>query len=275
MQIFFIIALTIAVVSAVNILPENTIIQPRQLPVPVNIEGRITNGKNAAEGQFPYQVGLSFSSSNGGWWCGGSLIDNSWVLTAAHCTNGATGATVYLGATVRTSPKVTYTVSKSNFIQHKSYNSLVLSNDISLIRIPSVSFTNYINKVALPAVSSSYSTYAGQNAIASGWGLVSDTATAVASKLQYATLQIIENSVCAQTYGSLLIRSKTICTATPKGTSTCNGDSGGPLVLASSKTLVGVTSFVSTAGCESGAPAGFVRVTSYLDWIQENTGLSL
>ncbi|XP_065362438.1 serine protease 1-like [Calliphora vicina] len=274
MQIFYILAVTIAVVSAGTILPENTIIQPRQLPVALNVEGRITNGKEAAEGQFPYQVGLSFSSSSGGWWCGGSLIANTWVLTAAHCTSGASSATVYLGATVRTSPKVTYTVASSNFVQHKSYNSLLLSNDISLIRIPAVSFTTYINKVALPAVSSSYSTYAGQNAIASGWGLTSDSATAVASKLQYATLQVIDNSVCAQTYGSLVIKSKTICTATPNGTSTCSGDSGGPLVLASSNTLVGVTSFVSSAGCQSGAPAGYVRVTSYLDWIQENTGLS-
>lgn len=186
----------------------------------------------------------------------------------------ASSATVYLGATVRTSPKVTFTVSSSNFVQHKSYNSIILSNDISLIQIPSVTFTNYINKIDLPAVSSSYSTYSGQNAIASGWGLVSDSATAVASKLNYAILQVIDNSVCAKTYGSLLIGSKTICTATPEGTSTCSGDSGGPLVATSSNTLIGVTSFVSSAGCQSGAPAGFVRVTSYLDWIKDNTGVS-
>ncbi|XP_073836506.1 serine protease 1-like [Musca autumnalis] len=274
MKVFVVLALAIAAVSAGTVLPEQNYIHPRQLPVTINAEGRITNGKDAAEGQFPYQVGLSFSSSSGGWWCGGSVIDNNWVLTAAHCTSGASSATVYLGATVRTSPKVTYTVSSSEFRQHASYNSLILRNDISLIKIPSVTFTTYIKKINLPAIASSYSTYAGKKAIASGWGLVSDSATAVSSKLQYAEMEVIENSVCANTYGSLTITSKNICTATPKGTSTCSGDSGGPLALYDSNTLIGVTSFVSSAGCQSGAPAGFVRVTSYLDWIKDNTGIA-
>ncbi|XP_075163318.1 transmembrane protease serine 9-like [Haematobia irritans] len=274
MKLFVILALAVAAASAGTILPERNYIHPRQLPVVVSGEGRITDGEDAHEGQFPYQVGLSFSSSSGGWWCGGSVIDNNWVLTAAHCTSGASSATVYLGATVRTSPKVQYTVSSSNFIQHASYNSLVLRNDISLIKIPSVTFTTYIQKVRLPDMASSYSTYAGQNAVASGWGLTSDSATAVASKLQYAVMQVIDNSVCSNTYGSLTITSKTICTATPKGTSTCSGDSGGPLVLQNDNRLIGVTSFVSSAGCQSGAPAGFVRVTSYLDWIKEHTGIS-
>lgn len=196
------------------------------------------------------------------------------ICKLIYNSNRAASVTVYLGATVRTSPKVTYTVSSSNFVQHKSYNSILLSNDISLIKIPSVTYTNYIKKVDLPAISSSYSTYSGDNVIASGWGLTSDGATAVASKLQYAVLQVIDNSVCAKTYGSLVIRSSTICTATPSGTSTCSGDSGGPLVLQNGNKLVGVTSFVSSDGCQSGAPAGFVRVTSYLNWIQENTGIA-
>ncbi|XP_059226853.1 serine protease 1 [Stomoxys calcitrans] len=274
MKLFVILALAVASVSAGTILPEQNYIHPRQLPAVISGEGRITNGQDAAEGQFPYQVGLSFSSSSGGWWCGGSVIGTEWVLTAAHCTSGASSVTAYLGATIRTSPKVQYTVSSGNFHQHASYNSILLRNDISLIKIPSVTFTSYIQKVRLPAMASSYSTYAGQRAVASGWGLTSDSATAVASKLQYAYMDVITNSVCANTYGSLTITDKTICTATPKGTSTCSGDSGGPLVLVSENILVGVTSFVSTAGCQSGAPAGFVRVTSYLDWVKGITGIS-
>ena len=50
------------------------------------------------------------------------------------------------------------------------------------------------------------------------------------------------------------------------------GDSGGPLNL--DGTTYGVTSFVASAGCESGLPHGFTRVTYFLDWIQANSGVT-
>ncbi|KAH8408123.1 hypothetical protein KR222_009286, partial [Zaprionus bogoriensis] len=273
MKVLVVLALAIASVSA-GVMPQGGPIQPRFLPASVSIDGRITNGLTASEGQFPYQVGLSFASSSGSWWCGGSIIDNQWVLTAAHCTSGASAVTIYYGATVRTSAKLTQTVASSNFVQHANYNSIRLANDISLIKTPAVTFTSAINKVELPGIASSYSTYAGQKAIASGWGKTSDAATSVASTLQYETFDVVSVATCQSTYGSLIATSRVICIATPNKTSTCNGDSGGPLVLVSDKKLIGVTSFVSSAGCESGAPAGFTRVTSYLDWIKENSGVA-
>lgn len=180
--------------------------------------------------------------------------------------------TVYYGATVRTSPKFTHTVSSSNWIQHASYVSVTLRNDISLIKTPSVTFSSSVNKIAIPAIASSYSTYAGQVAVASGWGLTSDTSTSVARDLQYADLTVISNSVCQETYGSLVVTSRVICVDGVNRTSICGGDSGGPLVL--DNVLIGVTSFGSIDGCEIGAPAGFTRVTSYLDWIKNNSGVS-
>merc|ERR1712130_910385 len=60
----------------------------------------------------------------------------------------------------------------------------------------------------------------------------------------------------------------------------CNGDSGGTLNIRQSEggnkwTQVGVTSFVSSAGCESGNPHGFSRVAEHLQWVETVTGLSL
>lgn len=59
--------------------------------------------------------------------------------------------------------------------------------------------------------------------------------------------------------------------------STCNGDSGGPLVIDEGGvyTQIGIVSFVSNQGCASGHPAGYVRLTSFLNWISKNAGIKI
>jgi len=267
------IVFALAIASAAAFDLRGSDIYQRELVVPViEQEGRITNGQNAAPNQFPYQVGLTIQTSMGSSWCGGSLISNEWVLTAAHCTDKASSVSVYLGSNQRTSPAVVRTVSKSAIIIHANWSPTLIRNDISLIKIPAVTFTSAIQKVTLPKMSSSYGTFEGQKVIASGWGKTSDSSS-VASYLQYAVMTVISNTQCKGTFGSI-IQPGNICVSTPGGTSTCNGDSGGPLVLESNKMLVGITSFGSGQGCTKGYPAAFTRVTSYLDWIKSNSGVS-
>lgn len=52
---------------------------------------------------------------------------------------------------------------------------------------------------------------------------------------------------------------------------------GGPLVLNEGDfwTQIGIVSFVSNKGCSSGHPAGYVRITSFLNWISIHTGIPL
>jgi len=238
-----------------------------------SIEGRITNGYAASEGKVPYIVGLGFSSGSGGWWCGGSIIGNTWVVTAAHCTHGADSVTIYYGALWRLQAQYTHTVGSGNFRQHSNYNTNNLNNDISLINTPHVDFWHLVNKVELPNGNERYNSFAGWWALASGWGRPCDSC-GVSDYLNCVDSQIIDRSECSSVYGTDVVTDNVICTSTPGGKSTCAGDSGGPLVLHDGNKLVGVTSFVAANGCTSGLPDGFTRVTSYLDWIRDHTGIS-
>lgn len=267
MKFFIVLALAVCTATAFDLRGQ---VAPAKVP-----EGRITNGQDADYGQFPYQVGLSLASSfTKRSWCGGSLISEEWILTAAHCTVGVKRVTVYLGATNRNAPQIKYRVYADDIIVHPKYDDYNIVNDISLIKIPFTPLSETISVVKLPSISRSYSSYTGDEVIASGWGKTSDEPTEMIETLQYAELTVASNRVCSKYFGRA-VKSSNICVATPDGVSTCQGDSGGPLVLASTGVQIGLTSFGPAAGCTLGKPVVFTRITNYLDWIQEETNLPL
>ncbi|XP_030567834.1 serine protease 1-like [Drosophila novamexicana] len=263
MKVFILLALALSAVSAEFLKQEH----PKDFPRSAKIQGRITNGYPAPEGKAPYTVGLSF---DGSWWCGGSIIAHDWVLTAAHCTHDASSVTIFYGATWRTNAQFTHHVGRSEFREHHKYP-LETGNDIALIKTPHVDFWHMVNKVELPSFNDRYDMYDNAWAVACGWGGTYD-GSPLPDWLQCVDLQIISNSKCRESYGH--INDGVLCVATPDGKSTCSGDSGGPLVLHDGGRLAGVTSFGSSAGCQSGAPAGFTRVTHQLEWIRDNSGVA-
>ncbi|KAG8233804.1 hypothetical protein J437_LFUL008024 [Ladona fulva] len=106
--------------------------------------------------------------------------------------------------------------------------------------------------------------------------LLSDS-PGISDQLRYVSMPVMSNDECSQVYGDVITDSK-ICTDTTGGRSSCNGDSGGPLVLMMNDgryTEVGIVSFGSSAGCEVGYPAAFTRVTSFLKWIETNSGITI
>ncbi|XP_062542074.1 collagenase-like [Armigeres subalbatus] len=236
-------------------------------------DGRVVNGQTATLGQFPFQVLLKVNFVPGGSaLCGGSLLSDQWVLTAGHCTEGASSFEVHLGAVdfdnKEDDGRVVLTATE--YYRHENYDPLFATNDVAVVKLPQpVEFNDRVQPVKLPKGSDSFS---DRKAVVSGWGLQKNGGK-VAEKLQYAPLTVISNDECSKTFSALVIKPSTLCAEGEHAESPCNGDSGGPLVLEGGNVQVGVVSFGHAEGCELGYPVAFARLTSFVDWVKEKTGL--
>lgn len=110
------------------------------------------------------------------------------------------------------------------------------------------------------------------NAIAIGNGFTNDSDRKVPPILQYTELKTISKLSCLFTWPSLILRQGVVCAKGEEHRSVCNGDSGGPLIT-TNNSLIGLASFGSTKGCESGYPQVFTLISFYQQWIKEVAGV--
>lgn len=120
----------------------------------IDMETRIIGGEDAKLGQFPYQVSLR-NALNRQHFCGGSIISQRFILTAAHCTQGLNALPFFVDAVVGAIRLKGggFTVKLNKIIPHQNYNPKKLQNDISLIRTrQDIIFTNVIDAIALSKI---------------------------------------------------------------------------------------------------------------------------
>ncbi|XP_063828705.1 collagenase-like [Ostrinia nubilalis] len=238
---------------------------------------RIINGQPSQLGFLPYQAGLVVSIVGvvGVSLCGGALVSNNRVLTAAHCwfdgTNQASMFTVVLGSVTVFSGGTK--IETSSVVSHPEFSVNPARNDIAVIHLPQrVSTTSIIAPIALPSGTELYESFSGNSAIASGFGMTSRSGSLTLDQfLNYVTLPVISNTECLTTYPSTL-QTTHICTDGEGPRGTCHGDSGGPLAVFRNNRwiLIGLSSFGPRESCEAGLPTVFTRVTSYMTFIYQN-----
>ncbi|EDW95637.1 melanization protease 1 [Drosophila yakuba] len=265
-----------------------------------NFEDRVVGGKETGKREFPWMALIEYTKPGNvkGHHCGGSLINNRYVLTAAHCVSAIPSEWQLTGVRLgewdaRTNPDCT--VGKNGLrdcnepyvdspvverIPHPQYpgNSRDQLNDIALLRLrDEVQYSDFILPVCLPTLPSHRNNiFLGRKVVVAGWGRTEYNFTSNI-KLK-AELDPVPTSDCNQRYASQrrTVTSKQMCAGGVEGVDSCRGDSGGPLLLEdfsngySNFYIAGVVSYGPTPCGLKGWPGVYTRVEAYLSWIEYN-----
>lgn len=259
---------------------------PSQESCGISPRRRIVNGQEARQGAWPWAVILGRSRFGGGFqvMCGGTLVDEDTIVTAAHCFDSIPGQQgpnmVRLGdhdITTTSDGATPVDISIARSIQHPGWNSNTLSDDICIVKLSRpVAFSKNIKRACLPDA------YKGQDLPSLltnpsptiiGWGSTF-SGGGPQNRLREAQVPMVTQQTCANAYAAIsrvTIGATKLCAGDGRR-DTCNGDSGGALLsnkIGNRYAVVGVTSFGVDCARED-FPGVYTRVDQYLDWIRQN-----
>ena len=256
-------------------------------------QGFVVGGTPAPAGSWPSIAALlDRSEPNAGLaqFCGGTLIDASWVLTAAHCVEARSPASldVAVGTLRLSAITPSQRIGVTRIVVHPNRNRATDENDVALLRLASPSPQQ---RTDLLSPLDDARVIGGQDALVAGWGCalepVSDAqgqpvcpANGLPDNLLQAAVDIVDDARCeASSFGPEFLPAVMVCagnlaTGRPD---TCFGDSGGPLTMvgfAGSGVLVGDTSW-GEGGCTvPGLPTVYARLSAARAWVYQQLGVS-
>nr|XP_014691754.2 granzyme H-like [Equus asinus] len=221
----------------------------------------IIGGHEAKPHSRPYMVFVQCLRGNKKKRCGGVLVQEDFVLTAAHCWGRLIN--VILGAhNIRKQEKTQQVITVRQAIRHPDYKRKKFSNDIMLLKLErEAKLTAAVRTLSLPWGTAQVRP--GELCSVAGWGRVTPNGTG-SDTLQEVELTVQQDRVC-ESYLRNYNSNTQLCVGDPKEEkSSFKGDSGGPLVC--ENVIQGLVSYGRRDGTP---PRGFTKVSSFLPWIKE------
>ncbi|KAK7068146.1 Trypsin-2 [Halocaridina rubra] len=237
----------------------------RRLPHFQSNHKKIIGGESANPGEFPYQVSVQHKGILGQFHiCGGSILNPSYILTAAHCIANVDPDTIYIVAGVNSLTDDSGTrqeIKAKSIVIHDLYNDVTNDNDIALIKLEvTLELNDYVLAVDLPEEAVSE----GTDCTMTGWGALSETGD-ITDILQKVVIPVISRTLCKIIYGDGAVSDGMICAGLLEGgADACYGDRGGPLQCQG--LIQGISSW--GYGCaEPSYPGVYTKVANYVEWI--------
>ncbi|CRK99977.1 CLUMA_CG013271, isoform A [Clunio marinus] len=258
----------------------------------LGLDYHILNGKEADVGEYPHMAAIGYGDAveedQISFDCGGSLISQKFVLTAAHCVNSRKRqpkiirlGRVSLDENSDRDTNLAQDIPVKGVKLQPSYTSREKYNDIALIEMMrNAEFTRYVKPACLYTSGKSFGP--NEKLEITGWGRVNSSTLIKSNWLLKADIHEVPIDECNESYSIIILsqladgitQSQLCATNTKDGKviDACQGDSGGPIQMrkiVNHETVfhvVGVTSF--GLSCGSSLPGVYTRVSEYLDWIE-------
>ncbi|XP_061089344.1 granzyme-like protein 1 [Conger conger] len=225
-------------------------------------ESSIIGGRKAKPHSRPYMVSLQRDTSH---FCGGFLIREDFVLTAAHCFSSEP-VTAVLGAEnlQRMEKKCQQRIPVRKSYKHQINQKAPLDFDIMLLKLQrNATLNKYVNVIPLPEKGETVP--ANTKCLMSGWGRRKPDGLAE-HFLRDVTLRVQSNDDCRNDWKKYFVRNRMMCTHFD-GKGICQGDSGGPLIC--NRKAHGIASFTDTP-CDKKVANVYMKVSYFIPWIEEN-----
>ncbi|KAM8927471.1 serine protease 1-like isoform 2-T2 [Pelodytes ibericus] len=224
-------------------------------------DDKIINGYECPRHSQPWQVYFTYKGQR---WCGGSLINARWIISAAHCYKSPKSLVAHLGEHDTSKEEGTEQhIQVEKAYQYFYYSDYDLSNDFMMVKLAEpAQFNQHVQPIRV----ASGCPQEGSQCLVSGWGNLLTSGVQYPDALQCLDVPVLSEASCKASYPHQISSSMFCAGFLEGGKDSCQGDSGGPLVC--NGELYGVVSWGK--GCaQKSYPGVYTKICEYTDWVQK------